>query len=284
MDFDIVIVNHNSGGHLRACLASVAAARLAKHRISRIIVVDNASRDGSDADLFGDNLPLIVRHEPCNIGFGAACNRGAAMGNAPAVLFLNPDVTVSKDAIEMAVSTLLSRDDVAIVGGRLCYGGAPRPSRMCFPTAKHLIAKSVGLHALFPKRFPDHFDLPQHHSGDSDAVIGAFFLVRRTAFAAVGGFDERFFLYYEEIDLAQRLHAAGWRCFYHAGITASHAGGVCAQTNSRLSRQHARRSRTIYAKRYFSRRQAFAVALTSYTIEPILRGTQALFRRGKYEA
>ncbi len=276
MDLDIVIVNRNSGEHLRRCLASIAASRMRKHRIARVVAIDNDSRDGSADGLFAYGLPLIVRRMGVNLGFGTACNLGAAMGHSPAVLFLNPDAAVPNDALEMSVSTLEAQRGVGIVGARLHENGQPRPSRMRFPTPRTMIAKGLGLHALFPRQFPDHFDPPQDESGLSDAVIGAFFLVRRTAFQAVGGFDERFFLYYEEIDLAQRMRMVGWTCFYHAGIAASHVGGVCADADRRFSRRHSRKSRSIYARRYFSTRQAAAVALLSHTAEPLLYGLQSL--------
>ena len=114
---DVVIVNWNGGGLLRACLASLAAAQ--DGAAVQVTVVDNASTDGSTEGLPPLPRPLRLICNAENVGFGRACDQGAAAGNAPAILFLNPDTQVAPDALGLARSALMADPRTGIVGARL---------------------------------------------------------------------------------------------------------------------------------------------------------------------
>ncbi len=212
---DVVIVNWNGGALLRACLASLAAAEddLGETLALRVVVVDNASRDGSL-----ENLPSL-RHGPAvianpdNQGFGRACNAGAARGNAPAILFLNPDARVTGASLAGAHAALMAEAGTGIVGAQL-RDEAGRVQRSCArrPSAVSLVGQALLLDRA--RLVPSHFMTEWDHGEDRavDQVMGAFLMIRRSLFTALGGFDERFFVYYEDVDLCARAWDAGFAC------------------------------------------------------------------------
>lgn len=153
---DVVIVNWNAGEQLRACLASLAAS--ADAAALRVVVVDNASTDGSADGLDRPGLALTVLRNAENRGFARACNQGAALGRAEAILFLNPDTQVSRDGIAAARAALEADPRTGIVGARL-VDDEGRTHRTCarHPTGARLVAHTLFLDRLLPGRVPPHF-------------------------------------------------------------------------------------------------------------------------------
>jgi N-acetylglucosaminyl-diphospho-decaprenol L-rhamnosyltransferase len=251
---DIVIVNWNSRAHLRECLAALDRSTIAEQL--NIIVVDNASDDGSVEGLTTERAPLDVVRNTENRGFAAACNQGAKRGAAPVLLFLNPDVRVRPDAVAAAVRYLDDPDHsgVGVVGVQL-LDAEGRVQRCCArtPTATTLMLQSLFLDRLFPAWISPHF-LTEWDHGDTrpvDQVMGAFLMIRRALFDALGGFDERFFLYFEDVDLCLAARQAGWTVVHYAGVQAEHGGG--GTTNRIKDRRlfHVATSRVEYtAKRH----------------------------------
>ena len=269
LTLDIVIVNHNSGAMLKTLLQSIEHSITARISIRTVTVVDNRSNDDS-ARRLRHRLPLIVLHSNQNMGYGAACNLGAQQSCAQYILFLNPDILLSSDSLEMACTSLSAHPECASLGVRLCnVDGSLQNSKMILPTYRHMLARSSGLHRLFPKRFPTHFCQDQYQSGIAQSVLGAFLLVRRAAFCVINGFDEAFFLYYEEIDLIHRLHNKGYRCMYNSAICVKHVGGACSRHST--TQRYNSRSRVLYARRYFTAAQARLVKLGCTILEPPLR-------------
>jgi N-acetylglucosaminyl-diphospho-decaprenol L-rhamnosyltransferase len=225
---DIVIVNWNSRAHLRECLAALDRSTIAERL--NVIVVDNASADGSAEALVTERAPLDVVRNAENRGFAAACNQGAERGAAPVLLFLNPDVRVRPDAVAAAARYLEDpdRSDVGVLGAQLMDADG-HVQRCCArtPTAATLMLQTLFLDRLFPALVPPHF-LTEWDHGDTrpvDQVMGAFLMIRRTLFETLGGFDERFFLYYEDVDLCLAARQAGWTVLHYAGAQAEHRGG-----------------------------------------------------------
>ena len=217
-----VVVNWNAGEDLFRCVASLIEV---KERLRLdVVVVDNASSDGSPAALepFGDGVRLLEMGG--NAGFGRGVNRGVEGSTAPYVLAMNPDVTVSPDAVERLLDYLEANEHVGVVGPRLVdrrgrahlsCGGAPRLAGE--------ICRKFLLHLVFPMlKFGCRVSRGPASVG---WVTGACFLVRRSAFRAVGGMDDAIFMYYEDVDLCLRLGRAGWSVAYLPEACAFHAGG-----------------------------------------------------------
>jgi N-acetylglucosaminyl-diphospho-decaprenol L-rhamnosyltransferase len=278
---DVVCVNWNSGKQVAACLTSLAGTDRSRVALGRVVVVDNASSDGSAAGLDPGSLPLHVITNPTNRGFAAACNQGARGGPSPYVLFLNPDTRLEADSLA-APLTFLESDagaDVGICGIQLVddQGGVARTCAR-FPAPGQLVAASAGVDRLFPGTFPG-FVMREWDHQDSrrvDHVIGAFYLVRRELFESLGGFDERYFVYLEDLDFSLRARRAGWHSYYLATARAFHRGGGTSDQVRAERLVYLLRSRLQYARRHFSRAAALAVELATLVVEPVVRVAAAL--------
>ena len=275
---DIVIVNWNSGDQLRDCLASIE--HYGGAAVRRVIVVDNGSTDSS-ADVQHESERLSVIATGQNLGFAAACNLGARQGSAPFVLFLNPDACLRHGTVDAACRFMSSPPgaDVGICGVRL-VGEDGRTQRHCayFPTLRTFLGQSTGLQgrpaAIFPPFTMRDFD---HRSDrDVDQVIGAFFFMRKSVFDSLQGFDERFFVYYEEMDISLRSRRAGWRTRYLAEPVAFHRGGGITDQVKAKRIFYSLRSRIIYSFKHFGKPAAWSVVMITLFIEPIGRFIRAL--------
>jgi GT2 family glycosyltransferase len=277
---DIVIVNWNSGHYLAECVASVIAHGGAA--LGKIVVVDNASSDGSLTAVAPDpRIETVCSSE--NLGFAKACNCGAARCSAPLILFFNPDARFlpgTLDAVQAYMQSAEARG-TGICGVRLT-DEAGRTHRACarLPSPGALAAHALGLDMAFPRVFPPHYMLEFDHDSSRtvDQVMGAFFLVRRELFEALQGFDERFFVYYEEVDFSLRARQAGWQTWYLAEAAAFHAGGGTTDRVKATRLFYSVRSRLLYAQKHFSFWGTAAVFAVSLGIEPLTRMVLALLR------
>lgn len=284
---DVVIVNWNGGALLRACLASLAAAeaQLGDALSLRVVVVDNASRDGSLEDLPALRHGPAVIANPDNQGFGRACNAGAARGDAPAILFLNPDARVTGESLAGARAALMAEPGTGIVGAQL-LDEAGRVQLSCArrPSAASLVGQALLLDRA--RLVPSHFMTEWDHQEDRavDQVMGAFLMIRRSLFSALGGFDARFFVYYEDVDLCARAWDAGFSVRHLAGIHVRHEG----QGTTRAAKAHRLacflESQIRYAAKHHGRATALALVATAFGAQVPLRLVQALARRSVVEA
>ncbi len=282
-DLDVVIVNWNGGTLLHACLASLASVQDAG--AVQVIVVDNASRDGSTKDLPPLPRPLRLIRNAENRGFGRACDQGAAAGDAPAILFLNPDTQVAPDALRLARAALTADPRTGIVGARL-VDPEGRTARSCArtPSAPGLLGRALALDRL--GLVPPHFLLDWDHGADRavDQVMGAFLMIRRDLFEALGGFDPRFFVYFEDADLCARARAAGFAVRHVAGAVARHVGqGTTRQVRARRL-FYFLRSQILYAGKHHGTATALALTAASFGAQVPLRLALALARRAPEEA
>jgi len=271
----VVIVNWNSGTQLRECLASFAATANDDVALARITVVDNASADGS-AEGLETNLPLAVIRNADNRGFATACNQGAAGSGAEYLLFLNPDTRLMPGSLELPVRYLQSKhhEAVGIVGIQLIdSNGHVARNTARAPSARSMIGHSLGLDRLMPSVFPPHFVREWAHdeTRSVDQVMGAFLFVRRSVFEALGGFDEQFFVYYEDLDFAMRARVQGWSSVYLASAQAFHRGQGTTEGAAARRTFYFARSRILYARKYFGALGSFGVMLTTLVLEPIAR-------------
>jgi N-acetylglucosaminyl-diphospho-decaprenol L-rhamnosyltransferase len=280
----IVIVNWNTGDYLRQCLRSIAAADGVS--LARVTVIDNASSDGSAVNLDDLGLPLEVVPNRTNIGFAAACNQGAAGSTADYLLFLNPDTRLFPDTLAVVTRFMDGERaaDIGICGGQvLDPAGAPAISCARFPTLPVVFGKMTRLSAVLPSVFPGHHLIPAEtrESRFVDQVIGAFFLVRRELFTRLGGFDTRFFLYYEEVDLTRRALQLGFRSYFLKDATVIHSGSVSARQILDRRLYHSLRSRQLYAQRHWPRGQSWLLALVTVAVELPARLAIAVLRRSR---
>ncbi|MBM4128364.1 MAG: glycosyltransferase family 2 protein, partial [Nitrospira sp.] len=223
----IIIVNWNAGSLLADCLLSIA--QFGGNHVAKVVVIDNGSTDGSVEAIERLGIPTleIIRNRE-NAGFASACNQGAKLAATPHLLFLNPDARLLDSTLATACACLdsSSMSSVGILGTQLIDSSA-HVSRTCsrHPTAIGIVARSLGVDRIFASQ--THFLLDWDHSATRlvDQVIGACYLVRADVFAQLGGFDERFFVYFEEVDFAVRASQRGWRTVYCADATAFHLGG-----------------------------------------------------------
>lgn len=275
---DIIIVNWNSGDQVQDCVASVLAHQ--GHVVAQVTVVDNGSTDGS-ADAVTDWERVQVIRAGENLGFAAACNRGAREATSPYLLFLNPDTRVNADSFSVPLS-FMEQPENATVGicGIQLVDEHGRVSRTCarFPTLGRLTAGALGLDKL-----PGLHGTAIHMTDWShvetrmvDHVMGAFFLVQRELFERLGGFDERFFVYLEDVDLSLRASNAGRLSVYLAEARAFHAGGGTSRQVKAHRLFYSLRSRLLYGFKHFSIWEAWLLVLVTCGVEPFTRITYSI--------
>ena len=280
---DIIIVNWNSGDQLQWCLNSILMAEKDNLILARVVVVDNASKDSSADDLEDLILPLYIKRNTENLGFAAACNQGAQGSNADYLLFLNPDTCLFEDSLIKPLAFMEQKENmnIGILGIQLVDNNG-QISRTCarFPSPSYFFIKMLRLDHLFPDHFPSHFMTEWDHreSRDVDQVMGAFFLMRRSLFQILGGFDERFFVYFEDLDISYRAWKAGWRSVYLANAQAYHKGGGTSWQIKDRRLFYTLMSRILYGYKHFAWRSATMVALMTVFVEPITRLTWATMR------
>lgn len=277
---DVVLVNWNSGSQLRLAVDSVLSGGDRNGPVS-IFVVDNGSRDGSLNGLDSLRGVQVLRNGE-NLGFAAACNQGAALGGGEFILFLNPDAAVFQNTIEHCIAFMRRPEnaDVGICGVQLVdAAGIVQRSCARFPDAKTYLAQAFGFAGVSPSRF-SHIMMTFDHreTRDVDHVTGAYFLIRRSVFEGLGGFDERFFVYLEDLDLALRAKRSGWRSVFLARARAYHKGGGVSDQVKAHRLFYSLRSRILYAFKHFNRAEAWAVCFATLAVEPAPRLVRGLLR------
>jgi N-acetylglucosaminyl-diphospho-decaprenol L-rhamnosyltransferase len=252
-DLAIVVVNFNTGEYLARCVASVfrGAGGLALD----VLVIDNASHDGSAGGARAQQPRMRLIENPTNRGLSAAWNQGAAETEAPWILFLNPDAEVWEGDLAAFLKVGEGRPDVGLLGPVVRNAdGTLYESGRVFPT----VGQALGHAFLGPfaprNRYTRAYKRPDWDrttEREVDWVSGACMLVRRSAFEQVGRFDEAFWLYGEELDLCTRLRERGWRVLYSPELEILHEGGV---STGRSRRTHVLHSGSIY--RYYRKHRA----------------------------
>ena len=248
-----VLVNWNSGSLLRATLDALFA-----HMPGcdwDVTVVDNASSDGSERCAAGRGPRCRLLRNARNRGFGAAVNQGVAATGAPYVLVLNPDCRIEAASVAMLVAALGADDECALAGPAvLGDDGVVQGSARGDPDMlTGLFGRSSRLRRLLPasaaaRRNVRDAELAAAGRGGArvDWVSGACMLARRCAFDAVGGFDERYFLYWEDADLCRRLRAVGWSVRYVPEARVRHAGGGSTRSAARSAARAFHESAFLY--------------------------------------
>jgi GT2 family glycosyltransferase len=224
-----LIVSYRSAAILEQCVAALGRERASLPL--EVIVVDNASRDGT-VELIERKFPWVkVISNDENSGFAQATNIAMRHARAPLLLHLNPDAIVPAGGLAAAIAELERRPDIGMLGGKLVRstGEFDHACKRGAPTIASSLYYFFGLARLFPtsSRFAHYTagDLDKDEAGYVDAVTGAFMLVRREAVDEVGEFDERYWLYGEDLDWCARFWEHGWRILYWPGIEVVHLKG-----------------------------------------------------------
>ena len=245
-------------------------------KIGQVVIVDNGSADGSLDGLASTALPLKIIRNTDNKGFAAACNQGAQGSHTDYLLFLNPDTRLFADSLSVPLAFMeaAQNQSVGICGIQL-IDEHEEISRSCtrFPTPRMFYSKIFGLDRLFPGFFKSHFMEEWGHdeNREVDHVIGAFFLVRRRLFEQTNGFDERFFVYLEDLDLSLRAKKSGWTSYYLADARAYHKGGGTSEQVKARRLFYSLRSRVLYGYKHFSRTNATLLLVSTLCFEPVTR-------------
>jgi GT2 family glycosyltransferase len=245
----VLIVSFNARPYLLRCLSSLAAhVTLPLH----IIVVDNASADGSAKAVRSGHPAVRLIENPTNLGFAAACNRGLREARAPYCLLLNSDAEVCAGAVEALAAVLDAREDVGIAGPRTVgHDGGPQLSFGPDLTPVSEWRQRRLVRALRERRPEAIREVEALCAREQEPawVSGACLLARKSALDAVGGLDERFFLYEEDVDLCLRVKKAGWRILYTPAAVVRHHLGRSMEKIPALARLEYDRSHLrFYAK------------------------------------
>lgn len=286
-DVSVVIVNWNTHDLLRGCLASVATETRVSHEV---IVIDNASRDGSAAMVAAEFPTVVLIANTQNRGFAAANNQGLAVAKGRHVLLLNPDTVILDDAIGRMLAWLARHPGIGCAGCQVLEApGVIQQTSFRDPTPLNLALVETGLHRL--ARWLPVFGRPWYRGWDRrsqrdvDVVSGMFMLVPRPVLEAVGPLDEAFFVYAEEADWCRRIRKAGWRCVFTPVARIIHLDGGGKSTVQIRPRMHVQmqKSHLIYVRKHGGA-AAHAAMRGLFALSALLRaglfGTLQVVRRG----
>jgi GT2 family glycosyltransferase len=247
----VIVVNYNAGRELPATLDSIAADLEGLRW--EAVVIDNASSDGSGDLADGRDPRVTVIRNAVNVGFGRGINQGLAAMTAPLALIVNPDCRVCRGAIARMRAELSAHDRCAIVGPRILDpDGAEQGSARGDPDMlTGLFGRTSALRRLLPWLPISQRNVVDDAPVDGcsrvvDWVSGACMLARRDALQQVGGFDERYFLYWEDADLCRRLRGRGYEIRYAPAATAVHTVGRSSRTAREASVRAFHRSAYLY--------------------------------------
>lgn len=252
--------------------------------VKSLTLVDNASSDGSNQTPVPQglrNVRISRIENDVNQGFGKACNLGSARGNAPYVLFLNPDTRLRPKCMLLPLKFLEAPEnqDIAVAGIQLIDNEGNVARSCCrIPTPYQLLMHSVGVDRL-PLISPRGYMMTEWSHNDTRRVghvIGAYYLIRRSIFEELGGFDEDFFVYLEDLDLSTRIARKNLACAYLSHISAFHAGGGSSRKILARRLCYSLKSRLIYSQKHYNRFHQLLIKFATLVVEPLIRCSRAL--------
>ena len=232
----IIVVSYNTRDLLRDCLKSLLAecARLPNNQSAEILVVDNASTDGSPEmvarEFSTSRIPVRLIRSDVNLGFGAANNLALNKAQGQYPILLNTDAFLHSGALQFAIEHMNATPEAGVGGARqVGRDGSWQPSARSFHSIWNAALVLTGLSARFPRSrifgAPDRTWADPLQPAETDWVPGSFLILRREALLKSGLFDPTFFFYYEEVDLCRRIRATGFRVYYWPDIVVTHIGG-----------------------------------------------------------
>lgn len=271
----LVFVTYQSADDLPGFLKTVPAA-VESYAVD-VIGVDNVSTDRS-ADIVEEFGGRVIRNSR-NVGLAAANNQGAAACRAEWILIANPDTTLMPGSIAALIETAKTDDRIGMIGPAIA-----RPDGTPYPSGRRFPSPAIGIvHALFGGVWPSnpatrrYFGEPLTAAGDVDWISGCCMLFRREAFEAVGGFDDRYFLYFEETKMALDMHRGGWRVVLDPRVEIRHReGGSMRSAPFRKVRSHHRSALRFYCD--YHQGSPWIVLAPLVAAGLLVRGTAAVVR------
>jgi GT2 family glycosyltransferase len=294
-DLSVIVVNYNTRQLLADCLDSLLAADAPPGGLE-IVVVDNASTDGSTEMVWADYPAVKLLANQENQGFAVANNQGTAVAQAPYLLFLNSDTRIEPRALVEPLAYLQANPQVGAITVRLLYPSGERDpdNHRGFPTPWNALCHFSGLSRLFPNsaRFNGYFqsfaDFEQTHT--VPVIAGSFMMMPRLLFDRLGGWDESYFFYGEDIDFCYRIDQAGYEIVYYPHVTVLHYKGASSglrkesadiarppkATRIKVAQESIRAMKIFYRKFYRDQYPWLVTALVLAGIE--LRGRLRILR------
>ena len=276
----VVIVTWNSRGHIDAALQALRVVREAGDL--GCVVVDNCSRDGTAAFVEQTYPWVRVVRSGDNLGFGRGCNLGAKGAESPYLLFLNPDAVIERDSLDILLEFIEARPEVGVAGPAIIEGqGESVQKAGLMTTPAGLLRTALGLGRSGEWGTPI---IPGGQPFKTNWICGAVMLVRTEAFRRAGGFDPRFFLYFEETDLCRRIASEGYQLWAVGEAIARHEGGASAipdheSSGPKYISEHFYRSRFYYLVKHFGWVKAVGAEVITRMLDAIRRGRNRLLGR-----
>src|SRR5829696_1428513 len=246
-----IVVTYRTPAEVAAAVASLRAQTLPP---DEIVIVDNGAPDGAPLPQLPKLEGVRIERPPTNLGYSAGCNLGARSASGDDLLILNADVVLTSGAAAALVERLHSDDRIAVVGPRIFSHGEVQLSARAFPSLRTgLLGRRSPLTRLLvrARRYPAEFRRVPGDGGPVDWVSGACMLVRRAAFESVGGFDEEYWMYWEDADLCRRLVDKGWEVHFEPAAVVEHATGASGASARTIRAFHESAAR--FADRHIAR-------------------------------
>lgn len=274
IELSVVIVSYNTSDLLNNCLSSIEAWIEANHHAGEIIVVDNASSDGTSGMLQRRFPEVRLIENSRNAGFAAANNQGIRAARGQYIVLLNPDTTIIGDAFGQLADYLKANPDIGIVGPRLIYpDGTTQSSRRRFPTRLTGYLESTILQEYWPdNRVVRRYymeDRPDDQIQPVDWLVGACLMARREAIESVGLLDQRYFMYSEEVEWCYRMKRNGWGVIYLPSATVVHHEGASSSQNVPQRQIHFDSSKVLLYRQLHGKASAWSLhvfLLTTYLV------------------
>lgn len=274
LEASVVIISFNTRDLLKECLT--ALYKESEGINFETIVVDNASRDNS-AEMVENDFPQVkLIKSSSNLGFAAANNEGFRHANGRYVVLLNSDAFMKPDTFRKALLKMNEDQTVGLAGCRLVgEDNSWQPSARQFPSLINDFLHLSGLAARYPASpyfgRADRTWADPMEPAEVDWVPGAFAIIRHSVLDQIGDFDERFFLYYEEVDLCRRIKEAGYKICYWPDLVVIHLGGASSKTVKQLTLSSAGSQLTLWRMRsallYFRKQHGFLTCWAMKNLE-----------------
>ena len=270
MTLSVLIVNWNTRDLLRACLQSLRRYPLSEPM--EVWVLDNASHDGSAQMVQHEFAGVNLVASECNLGYAAGNNLLLRRAHGEYLLLLNPDTEVTEGALDTAVQFLREHPEAAALGAKLIHpDGRVQASVRGFPEPQAVLWEYLGLARLFPRlRRLGGYRMrwfTYERIADVDQPMGTFLMLSRRAVEAVGLMDERFPIFFNEVDWCYRAKAQGWKVYFHPNVTVIHHGGASTrQVRPQMIWESHRSLQKFYEKHYRHRLPALIYRLVMFSI------------------
>ncbi|MCP5097943.1 MAG: glycosyltransferase family 2 protein [Chloroflexi bacterium] len=280
LDLSIVVVSWNVRGLLYACLQSIERNQAGLDL--EVILVDSASSDGT-VEMVKESFPwvkLIACNE--NVGFPRGNNMGIERANGRYILLLNPDTEIVGDALQTMLQYMESYQDVGVVGAQLLNtDGSVQSSRRRFPTLMTGFFESTWLQGAAPSLLRHYYmlDVPDNEQAEADWIMGACMFMRQEVVRQIGGMDEAYFMYSEELDLCHRIKANGWRVIYLPQAKIKHHYGKSSEQAVTSRHINFNRAKLRYFRKYHGRIAALVLRLfllLNYVSQIVIEGSKGI--------